>query len=111
MFEPNVAARSPWLSGVLMGCSDNGYAFLAPPGRGMSHNRRTLQDVGPHVLKRPLTQQNGGPGVRMDSAAMRAIDAEFRLSAGDFVVRGIASGSLVERIYLSRCATTRLSVS
>ena len=27
---------------------------------------------------------------------MRAIDAEFRLSAGDFVVRGIASGSLVE---------------
>ena len=62
----------------------------------MSHNRRMLQDKGPHVLKRPLTQQNGGPSVRMDSAAMRAIDAEFRLSAGDFVLRGIASGSLVE---------------
>lgn len=57
----------------------------------MSHNRRTLQDVGHPVVKRQLTQQNGGPGVSMLVAAARSIDAELRLSAGNFAVRGIHS--------------------
>jgi hypothetical protein len=38
----------------------NGYSLFTPPGLGMSHNRRTLQDVGFLVLQRPLTQRNGG---------------------------------------------------
>ena len=47
------------------GLSDNGYAFSVPPGRGMSHNRETLQDMEawPDRLAwgRHLTRQNGGP--------------------------------------------------
>ena len=71
---------------------DNGYAIFAPPGRGMSHNGRTLQDVGLFVLMRQLTRLNGGPGVRKGSAATPAIEAEFRLTAGHFVVGSIHSG-------------------
>ncbi|BBZ71919.1 hypothetical protein MPRS_30120 [Mycobacterium paraseoulense] len=66
--------------------SDNGYAFSIPSGLGMSHNRRTLQDMGPHVLERQLTRQNGGPGVRMDSAVMPEADTGFRSPTGRFVV-------------------------
>jgi hypothetical protein len=47
-------------------------------------------------LRRQLTRQIGGTGVRMGRAAMSASDAEFRLSAGHFVVRGIQSELLVE---------------
>lgn len=62
----------------------------------MSHNRRTLQDEEHLVPKRPLTQQNGGPGVSMLIAAARSPDAESRLSAGNFAVRGVHSGWLLE---------------
>ena len=62
----------------------------------MSHNRRTLQDVEHLVLKRQLTQQNGGPGVSMLAAAARSIDAESRPSAEDFAVRAVRSEWLLE---------------
>ncbi len=57
----------------------------------MSHNRRTLQDVGPHVLKRLLTQQNGGPGVTMRTAVWPAAYAEFGLPTRRFVVASMPS--------------------
>jgi len=62
----------------------------------MSHNGRTLQDVGLFVLMRQLARLNGGPGVRKGSAATPAIEAEFRLTDGHFVAGSIHSGSLVE---------------
>lgn len=47
-------------------------------------------------MKRLLTQQNGGPGVRMGSAVTPEADAEFWLPTRRFVVGGIHPGSLVE---------------
>ncbi len=61
----------------------------------MSHNRRTLQNGELPVLQRQLTQQNGGTGVRMVGGVPKR-DAEFRPSAGHFVVGSIHSGTLVE---------------
>lgn len=65
MFEPKVAAVDPLMrERGGSGPSDNGYAFSIPPGRGMSHNLRTLQDKWSRsarlVLERRLTQRNGG---------------------------------------------------
>jgi hypothetical protein len=57
----------------------------------MSHNRRTLQDLGSHVLERLLTQQNGGPGVTMQTAVTPAAYAESGLPTRRFVVAGTAS--------------------
>ncbi|CAM4181444.1 hypothetical protein MB901379_04118 [Mycobacterium basiliense] len=51
------------VAGLSIG-SDNGCAFSVPPGRAMSNNRRTRQDMGlgrvSIACKRQLTQQNGG---------------------------------------------------
>lgn len=47
-------------------------------------------------MERLLTQQNGGPGVRVGSAVTPEADAEFWLPTRRFVVGGIRSGSLVE---------------
>ena len=57
----------------------------------MSHNLRTLQGMGPHVLKRLRTQQNGGPGVTMRTAVRPAADAEFWLATRRFAVAGTPS--------------------
>src|SRR5690348_5132123 len=80
-----MAKRSAdWLPG-------NGYAFSVPPGLGMSHNRRTLQDAAPHVLKRLLTRQNGGPGVTIRTVVRPAADAEFGPPTRRFVIAGMPS--------------------
>jgi hypothetical protein len=47
-------------------------------------------------LRRQLTRQIGGTGVRMGCAATPAIDAESRLPSRHFLVGGVDSRSLVE---------------
>ena len=61
----------------------------------MSHNRRTLQDVDYLVLERPLTQPNGGTGVRMVAGVTPEAGTEFCLSAGHFGAAGPHRGSRV----------------
>jgi|SRR5208283_3244216 len=74
MCKPNVTVQThPHCPGAAAtgGSIDNGCAVFAPPGRGMSHNVRTPQGVGPWPASIPregqLTQQNGGPGVRCET--------------------------------------------
>lgn len=46
MSASNAPAASQDPGGTAMYSGDNGYAVSAPTARAMSHNRRTLQDVG-----------------------------------------------------------------
>jgi hypothetical protein len=62
---------------------DNGYAFFATPGRGMSHNRRTLQDAEFYVLRRQLTQERRF-GVSEVGAFTLLVDAQTSLPADHF---------------------------
>jgi len=65
MHTPNADWVVDDLCRTAMYFADNGYAVLAPIAVAMSHNRRTLQDVGawPACIasERRLTQKNGGP--------------------------------------------------
>lgn len=65
MFTRNAHSVAQDSGGTAMVCDSNGYAVSAPPARAMSHNRRTLQDVGawPACIasERRLTRKNGGP--------------------------------------------------
>ena len=65
MLKPNAHCVALDPGGKAMGSDNNGYAVSAPPGRAMSHNRRTLQDVGAWpactASERRLTEENGGP--------------------------------------------------
>ena len=70
MFEPN-AALPP-----VDGLSDNGCAIFAPPGRGMSHNRRTLQDVEAHLAvswSANSRERERRTGVRMVAVVSRSM--------------------------------------
>jgi hypothetical protein len=55
--------QDPGVTAMYFG--DNGSAVSAPIAVAMSHNRRTLQDVGARpaciASERRLTQENGGP--------------------------------------------------
>lgn len=89
MFEP--AKLLCWDEIALRPCTEremryNGYSLFTPPGLGMSHNRRTLRDVGPLVSKVQPTRQNGGVALRMVAVVTPEVEAGMWPPATHFAI-------------------------
>ncbi len=57
----------------------------------MSHNRRTLRDVGPLVSKVQPTRQNGGVALRMVAVVTPEVEAGMWLPATHFAIESMSS--------------------